>query len=239
MVNRLIIIDGTGVPDNSIDFETSSSQYLSMSSANFGAFNTAKFAISLWFKQESVGFQRGLISQWDLAGNNSFRLFFTGGNKLDFLVSSDGTSTGGVLLTTDTYSDTSSWHHLLVHYDSANATANSRMRLWYDGSEITTFDARTNPSSAVLTSSATVVVGASEAGGTQGFDGLIYQLGFFSGSLPAIGSVYNAGSPLDIKDLTGLYAYLDVNNGAVTSDGVLVSDWTNNNTATASTTVPL
>lgn len=46
---------GLGIPTRSIDFESGSTQYLSMSDASFGAFNYAKFAASFWYKKESTG----------------------------------------------------------------------------------------------------------------------------------------------------------------------------------------
>lgn len=222
------------MPTQSIDFESGSSQYLSMSDANFGAFDHAKFAISVWVKRESSA-EQAIITQWVNAGNQLGFTFQIRGDHLELITSSTGSNINGHIETNATIS-TGVYYHFLVWFDSANATAGDRMRMWIDGSEITSFATDTNPTAAVFDSSGVVRVGVQDL--SAFFDGLIYQLGFFSGTLPAISDVYNAGSPKDISGLPGLYSYLDVAGGSVVSDGVLATDWTNNNTATASSTIP-
>lgn len=228
---------GGSIPDYSIDFERDSTQYLSMSDTNLGAYDRAKFAISAWVKRESTGTAQAIMSQYGSAGSRAFRFYFTSTDKLAFETSEGGTSLSGRLITTAAYTSTSAWYHVLVWLDSANGTAGDRMRLWVDGTEVTSFGTDAYPSAAVFNSSGDVLVGHEPQQGAY-FDGLIYQLGFFSGSLPAIGDVYDSGSPKDISGVTGLYAYLDVASGSVVSDGVLSTDWTNNNTAVNSSTKP-
>lgn len=224
-------------PQSSIDFESGSSQYLNMSSANFGAYNRAKFAVSAWYRRESTGAAQVVMGKYSGAGNREWRLLFSAGNTLTFEASEAGTSLSGRLITTATYTDTTNFHHILAWYDSANATAGDRMRLWHDGTEVTSFGTDVNPAAAAFTGTNDMTVGwESQSGGY--FDGLLYQLAFFSGTLPDISTVYNAGSPMDVRNLTGLYALLDVAGGSVVSDYVLATDWTNNNTAVASTTIP-
>ena len=226
------------LPTRSIDFEAGSTQHLSMSDANFGAYDRAKWAISVWFKLESIGTNRPIMSQFGGAGNRAFRILFNTGNKLTAFISQDGSNNDSDFITTATYTDTTAYHHLLFHYDSANATAGNRIRLWVDGAEVVTFDLKTNPTAAVFDSTADMQVGAETVSLAGYFDGLIYQFGFFSGSLPIIGQVYNAGAPIDISGLTGLYSYLSVAGNSVVADGVLVADWTNNGTAISSVVIP-
>jgi Concanavalin A-like lectin/glucanases superfamily len=224
--------DSGGLPTHSLDFERSSSQSLSITDANFGSYDRAKFAISLWLKKES-NVDSAIITQW-ASGQFAFEAGFDG-NRLSLISEADGSNVNGSLTATATVTGTS-WHHVMWHFDSANATAGNRMRLWFDGSEVTTFDSDINPNAAVFDSNAVVTIGGPSAFGH--YDGLIYQLGFFSGSLPSIGSVYNAGSPVDISGLTGLYSFLDCAGNDPTSDGVLASNWTNNNGVTTSTDIP-
>lgn len=229
------VIGGAG--GRSIDFERGSSQFLSMSDANFGAFDRAKFAISVWVKRESVSTTQGIFAQYSVsAGNRAFFLSFNGSNQLTFRTNADGTALDGFLATTATYASTSSWYHIMVHFDSANATAGDRMRLWVNGSEVTSFGTDTNPTAAVVDSSADMIVGA-ENSASGYFDGLIHQAAFFSGSLPAIGDVYDSGPIEDISGVTGLYSLLDAD-GSPINDAVLASDWTNNNGAVSSAVVP-
>lgn len=240
---------GLGGPRQlSMDFEAVSNQYLTMSDANFGAFDRAKFAISLWFKRESTGGvgggPDGLFAQYSVSGpgstNSAFSLSFTNTSKLAWECAS-GVATTSNLITTAQYTDTTSWHHVLVYYDSANATSGDRMRMWYDGTEVTVFDSDSAPVAAVQNSTLDVNIGCQDSvaayPGNYPYDGKLYQVAFFSGSLPAIGSVYNSGHPVNITGLPGLYALL-YGNPTPGADDVLAADWTNVNTVVFSRDAP-
>jgi len=219
-------------------YKTSASQYLSMTDANFGEYDKAKFAISAWVKRASTvtGFRQGIYTQMGSGANDAFELFFENPGELTF----NTTGGGGQLSTTAVYNDTANYHHFLAHYDSANTTPNDRMRLWYDGTEITTFTARLNPSAAVNNSTSPIIVGAGSNGLSSWFDGLMYQVAFFSGSLPAVSVLRSTitGKPLNITGVAGLWSLLDVASGAVTSDYVLAANWSNNNGVLASGDAP-
>ncbi len=225
---------GGSVPSKSLDFELDSSQSLNITSANWGSYDRAKFAISLWFNKETNSTSTMLYK--GNATNHEFRLEFATGNLLQFTTyASDGTTINGRLRTTASYS-TGTWRHVLIHFDSANATAGDRMRMWVDGSEVTAFDVDTNPTEAANTNAHPVYYGARVA--ASYYDGLIYQASFFSGTLPAIGTLYNAGDPMSVDGMTGLWSTLDVAGDVVESDGVLAANWTNTNTVVSSATVP-
>ncbi len=230
---------GAALPTNSIDFEFSSSQYLTISDANFGAYDRAKWAISLWYKRESTGGQQ-LYSHQDNGSGRAFDLRFNGSSQLEFRSWADGATADGRLLTTATYTDTTSWHHILCWFDSANGTSGDRMRIWHDGAEVTVFSADSAPTAQVFNTTVSVYVAALNNAGSPAneYDGKIYQAAFFSGALPAIGTLYSAGSPLNVSGLSGLWSVLDVAGGVVTHDGVLASSWTNNNTAVSSADIP-
>lgn len=226
-----------GKPTQSIDFEASSSQYLSMSDANFGAYNLAKFGISVWLRVESFGSSTYIVGQQDVGGR-AFRFGFDSSARLDFAGSQNGSAFVSFLTTTATYS-TATWYHVVLWYDSANATSGDRLRLWVNGVEITSFTADTAPTAALFNTADDFTWGVTFPSGASGhFDGLMYQAAVFSGTLPVAATIYNSGVPIDITGMTGLYSVLDVAGGSVTHDGVLASAWTNNNTAVASSTVP-
>jgi len=228
------------LPELSLDFESSSAQRISMSDGNFGAYDRAKFAISLWVKRESTTtFINGMYGHSD-GGDTAFQLFFTAADKIGFETTTDGSTLAGRILTTATYSSTAAFYHIFVHYDSANATAGDRIKLWVDGSEVTTFDTDVNPTASIFNSTAAITIGAITAGGGQPFDGLIYCPSFFSGSLPAVTDVRDSGTglPKDVSSLPGIFSFVDNFGGVVGSDGVLATDWTNVNTVVTSSTIP-
>ena len=56
-----------------------------------------------------------------------------------------GDADKGNLTTNQKLRDTASWYHIVQVYDSANATAGNRMRLYINGVEVTSFSTDTNP----------------------------------------------------------------------------------------------
>lgn len=229
-------IGGPKRDPRSINFASASSQYLSMSDADFGSYTSAKFAISLWFNGAN-NHNGSLISQEITPDNYAFTLGITNEPKFFFRTSSDSNNNDGVLVT-NIIGYASQWNHLMVHYDSANGTADNRMRMWINGSEITTFSSRTNPSSGVYNSTADITIGRSD--GSNYFNGLMYQIAFFDNSLPALSDVVNTPglTVKDISGVSGLKSLLQPTAASIIDDSVLTPNWTNNNTATASTSVP-
>lgn len=218
----------------SIDFESGSSQKLTISDSNFGSYDRAKWAVSMWIKRESINAAMGLCDQFNT--DPAFVISFTSDDKIDVATYTTSGTLDGNIRTTQEYTSTSAWYHILFHYDSANGTAGNRMRLWVDGSEVTVFNIDINPTVAVFDSTDGLSIG--HTNGTY-YDGLIYQWAFYSSVLPSVGSLYNAGSPVDIRGSSGLYSLLDVAGGDVTSDYILAANWTNVNTTIASTTIPV
>lgn len=227
---------GGGLPTHSLLFTSSSSQYLSMGDSDFGAYDRAKWAISLWFRNVSATDGAFMNHNLQQSGNRGFAASLDGG-KINVEGSQNGTSFNfRQQTTTSTYNTTGVWYHLLIWFDSANVTAGDRQRMWVNGSEITSFATDTNPTAPVYDTTGNMDIG--RYFGTTYFNGYIYQLGFFSGTLPSIGDVYDSGNPKDISGLSGLYSYLDCAGGSAISDGVLATDWTNNNTVSTTTTIP-
>jgi len=224
-------------PTHSLDFESGSSQYLSISSANWGAYNRSKYAYSIWVKKETgSGADMTIFQKGDNGTKREFDISFQGAGELD-IRSYVSNAINGRLLTNTTYTSTSAWYHIYYQFDSSASSAD-RMRLWVDGGEVTSFATDTNPTSATSTDTGIVNIGASGSP-SQFFDGLIYQPAFFSGTLPTIGQVYNAGDPLDVSGLPGLWSLLNTNaTDASEDDYVLASNWTNVNTVIKSTTIP-
>ncbi len=225
------------IPNRSMEF--ASSKFLDMSDANFGAFDRAKFAISLWYKLFTTGSSRYMWVQGDTASNISFQLRFGATDKLEAFALDAPSSIDGQLTSTATFTDTANWHHILYHFDSANATPGDRMRLWHDGVEITAFDTDNNPTAPIQDSASSVVIGSDSAGVGNFFNGKLYQAAFFSGSLPDISEVFDAGSAKDITGLAGLHGLLNTNDiDALEDDFVLPTDWANNGGVSKDNDIP-
>ncbi len=228
---------GASVPTQSIDFEASSTQRLSISDANFGAYDRALFTVNFSVLRESTGTTQFIFVHADNT-NQAILLQFLSDNRLYWIVSTDGAADSGELATTATYTDTSNFYDITIQYDGNNATANDRMRIWVNQVEVTAFDIRTNPSGAVFNTAADWRISGNKGAGNQGFDGLIYQWSFYSGVNPSQATLYTAGLPNNATAITGAWSVLGVQGGSVTTDSVLAATWTNTNSATASNTIP-
>ena len=203
-----------------------------MSNANFGAFDRDIFCFSAMVRASSLAGGVGLTSQ-----SNAFNIKFdAGGNlRVDF-----GTAGAGLpysLITTATYSATT-WYHVYIIWDGQNATADDRMRVFVDGTEVTSFSSRSNPPQASLhNSSSDIRLGADDD--LTYHDGQIYQPAFFSGAIPAASSLFANGKPKNVKALSGLHSTLQTRSNIILeNDAVLATNWTNNNTVIKSTEIP-
>lgn len=215
----------------SLDFESGSTQSLSMTDANFGAYDRSKFAVSLWFKLESAaGATSRVFYCQSGASDYAFDLGFNAGvpDQLTFITSQNGLATAGQLVTTATFTDTLNWHHLLAWYDVV-AAAGSRLRMFFDGTEISSFVSEIDPTAAVFDSVSPMNIGIDPFVGA-GIDGLIAHPAFFSGTNPLVSTLIT-GTPGQPKDLTGLSGLFSWNSARlnVVDDEVLGTDWTNNN----------
>jgi hypothetical protein len=228
---------GGGAPTRSLSFVAASTQYLSMSSANWGSYNRAKWAYSCWFNTSTGNVQ--FISKADQTNAAASEFYIKLNSGAVEILSYSGAAADGELRTTATTFADGNWHNLLFWFDSANATAGNRMQLWLDGTKISSFSVQSNPTGAVDTTAELTRIGAIANDPASDMDGLIYQSAFYSGTLPSIGAIYNAGSPLDVSGISGLYSLLNTNaTDPLTQDFVLATAWTNNNTVTKSSTIP-
>lgn len=229
---KLTLFGGGSVSSTirSLDYEHGSAQYLSMTSANYGSVDTKLWSLSFWYKRESAGVTHSFLEE--IGSGVGIELKATDKIGVDL-----GSS---VVTTTATYTDTTSFHHVYVIYDSAQATASDRIRLYYDGVRVTVFDGGgsfpTLNLATAFTTGTTVNVGGS--GGIT-FDGLMYDMATFSATVPNVDDVYNLGTPPELGGFTGIHSHLNLGGSTtVEDDGVLATNWTNNNTVVASTTIP-
>lgn len=217
-------------PRQSIDFESSSSQTLQISNANFGPYDRAKCAWSFWIKPES---DTGAAIYAKGGTDKEFEIRYSADSIYFFGFDSGGSVNGSG--NTPGIIPTGSWVHILTHFDRANATSSERLKIWINGS-LQAISSYVAPTADLRTTTNPTLIG-NKGSGALYYDGLIYQPAFFSGVLPDISSLYTGGHPRDIRLVPGLYSLLDVSGGVVTSD-YLLSGWTQTNTPIASSDIP-
>jgi len=123
---------------NSLRFNSGSSDYLSRTPASNG--NKRTFTFSFWFKISKVG-QLGRMFSCDIADTEQFWIKWES-NKLNI----ESNYYALYLNTTQLFRDVSAWYHIVVAFDTTQATNTNRCKVYINGSQVTAFDSADYPS---------------------------------------------------------------------------------------------
>ena len=112
----------------------------------FGSAGNRKlWTYSVWFKRGKVGTSVALFVAGASGGNDEGTIRIEG-DKIDWQnYDVSDNATDSQLLTLQLIRDPSAWYHLVCSWDSANSTAGNRMRMYLNGTEITSFATDNNP----------------------------------------------------------------------------------------------
>lgn len=154
------------------------------------------FTISLWVKTPNTA-SKNYIEK--MSANRGWRLWDSGGNKVQFEFR--GTSTSDrirVETTSVTDVNNGNWHHIALTYDGSGTAAG--MKLYMDGQQLalsTLNDALINDP----LNTGAVSIGSRSGGGTN-FVGNIDEVSIWDGALSAIevDEIYNGGFPADLEE---------------------------------------
>ena len=125
-------------------------------------------------------------------GQTLFCAFSDASNYTEFAIQNSGLmdylnvtggGTDGRLTTSRKSRDPSAWAHYLVVWDSANASAGDRMKMYINGVEVTAFSADINPSSSLnsfMNSNVLTEIGSRDSG-SQFFNGYMADVCFIDG----------------------------------------------------------
>jgi hypothetical protein len=125
---------------NSLRGDRASSNYLSKT---LGTGDRDKWTWSAWLKKNSNGNVIALFASYP-DGNNFSVFNFTDEDTLQYHDKAAG-STQAKLVTNRKFRDVSAWYHIVLVYDSGNATSGNRIRLYINGQEETDFSTDTMP----------------------------------------------------------------------------------------------
>ena len=126
---------------NSLRFNDGSSDSLTKTPS--GAGNRRTWTYSTWLKRTTPnGFQS--IMGADAASQGSGYSLFFSFDSTNELIFGQGDNTW--LKTNQLFRDPSAFYHILLAVDTTNGTANNRVRMYINGSEVTSFGTRNNPS---------------------------------------------------------------------------------------------
>lgn len=225
---------------NSLRFRAGGSAYLSRT---FGTpTNNLKYTLSAWIK-------RGTISS-----GTSQVILGSGGAVREIRYIDDGgvsgtpdtiqvTTVGGAVRTNNKQRDPSAWTHLVAAYDSAQATAANRVRIYLNGVEASYDGASTYPAlneDSVINTAIGNRIGMRQTSAILPFDGYLADVYFIDGQAltPASFGATDTNGQWIPKPYTGTYGtngfYLKFNDGSSTTNLCLDrsgngNNWTPNN----------
>ena len=112
----------------------------------FGPFDsTRQFTFSVWFKRSQFDTHNFLLSAASGGGGKGSININSSKILLNF-ENNTGSVSDATLITTQVLRDTTAWYHLVIVWDTPNATLGDRIRMYLNGERITAFDTENYPS---------------------------------------------------------------------------------------------
>lgn len=213
----------------SADFETASTQYLSITDgAQTGLDLSTNVSYSFWIKFESVGDPVNIISKWVTSGDQrSFNISTAvSENTLKLIGSSNGTAGGTTVASVAWTPSTATWYHVAL------VKSGSNLDFYVDGVQVGTTQTTV---ASFFNSTASFMIGTRSD--LEGYaDGLIDEVRVWSRALTAteVEDLYSGVCTLTGD--TNLVSYWDFENDFVDSENA--NNLTNNNTVTFNADVP-
>ena len=126
---------------NSLRFDDGSSDYLSRTQST--ATNRRKYTLSFWVKRSNLTATQN-INGYDSGGNLLEQVRFDSGDTFQW---GHRTSSGTYyrLITTQVFRDVSAWSHFVVAIDTTQGTDSNRVKIYHNGSQITSFGTEDYP----------------------------------------------------------------------------------------------
>ena len=121
---------------------SANSSYLSRTPGSEG--NRAKWTFSAWVKGGGLSGQQNLLNSFPESSNES-RIYISSGRFGAYNWVSDATD--GYYQTDALLRDPSAWYHVVFSWDSDNATAGDRIKMYINGTEQTSFSTEQDPGS--------------------------------------------------------------------------------------------
>ena len=186
---------------NSCRFNSGSSDNLSISLSSTVT-NNKKGTLSFWFKSQGVNQQYPIAK----SAGTVFYLYFNSSSQLVWQNASTNTR-----ITSQVFRDPTAWGNLVINFDTTQSTAANRQKMFYNGTEITSFGTSSDLS---LNQVVSIFDGDSGARQISGYTGGGYWSGYMSEVVGIDGlqldptsfgetdSVTNNWVPKDVSGLT-------------------------------------
>jgi hypothetical protein len=210
----------------SLRFNSADSAYLSRTPASAG--NRKTWTWAGWVKRSALSGEQKMIA-WGTPGTSEAGWTFQPGNTVEFYQFTSGYQFQ--IVTTQVFRDPSAWLHICIAVDTTQATASNRIRLYVNGTEITTFSTASYPSQ----NFDTLTNSTSHAGY---IGGLLGQSSYFNGYLADVhlvdGQALTPTSFGEFSATTGVWMPKAFSGGSYGSQGWHL-DFADNSNNTATT----
>ena len=163
--------------EESLRFNASQSSYLSWTPASAG--NRKTWTWSAWVKRGAIGSRNVIFSA---QSTNEHTVRFEG-DSIQIFRYQAGVGYTWNLVTSSVYRDPSAWYHIVVAYDTTQATASNRVKLYVNGVQVTSFSTANYPaqnSDYSINGAELHTLGKSAAGATY-FDAYLTEVNFIDG----------------------------------------------------------
>ena len=170
------------------------STYLTRTPASAG--NRKTWTWSGWVKRSGLGGEQNLLA----ADNNNRIIFSTIDSNDQFGLTDTNTSTMDIQ-TNQVFRDVSAWYHLVVAFDSTQATASNRVKLYVNGSQVTSLARSTYPTQNAdfsINNNTVQYIGSNSAS-SNNFNGSMAHVHFIDGT------AYDADTFGETDSLTGIW----------------------------------
>jgi hypothetical protein len=127
--------------DQSIRFDKTASSHLSNTYGSAG--NRRTWTFSTWFKRGKIDASRQIL--FAATGQAYLQIGPDAAAREMITILNEGTGTDLNWYTTAVYRDPSAWYHLVWQFDSTQATADDRTKLYINGSQVTDFTKAATP----------------------------------------------------------------------------------------------
>ena len=124
---------------NSCLFDAASDAYMHKTPGSSGNTGLKKFTFSTWVKRGGVATEQTLIRTKD-GSNVECKIGFDASGELRLY------RVGAILVTNAKYLDPGAWMHVVFAVDTTQASSSNRLKLFVNGTQVTSFSTETQPS---------------------------------------------------------------------------------------------
>jgi len=196
------------------------------------ATNQTTWTWSGWVKRGSLGGTQCLFCAGPSTATTNTYIGFS--SDQFYFANYISSSANGYILTTPVYRDPSAWYHVVVVWNTTDATATNRLKFYLNGTLITNGTPTQNTTSAINAVTAHRL-GVDTSGNNQYFDGYITEINFIDGQAltpSSFGEINPVTGVWQPKKYTGTYGtngfYLNFSDNSAATAAAIGKDYSGN-----------